>query len=65
MAIHRENPRCPYCLKVIAKAIYKDQSAVPSNMRIFGDTFERWEYEDHRCKEGDKATEEINKLFEQ
>lgn len=51
MALYREYPKCPFCKKVIAKGVYKDQSNLPVSMQIIGDTFIRWEYEKHECEE--------------
>jgi hypothetical protein len=54
MAIYRKQPTCPYCGKVIAKGVYKDQSHLPFMMRVIGDTFLRWEYKKHNCKKKPK-----------
>lgn len=56
MAVYRETPKCPYCGKVIAKGIYKKQN--PFNP-VYGDSFLRWEYKKHNCKEGRKAKKEM------
>ena len=50
MAVFRNAPTCLSCGKTIAKAKYLDQSDLPITMRIIGDTFEGWEYENHDCK---------------
>ena len=51
MARHRQPPECPFCGKVIAKAKYRDQSNLPIQLQLIGDTFEGWAYEDHECEE--------------
>ena len=51
MARHREAPRCPFFNKVIAKPKYSDQSNLPIQLQLIGDTFIGWEYEKHACKE--------------
>jgi len=50
MAIARQPPRCTICGEVVAKGIYKNQSHLPPTMRVFGDTFLRWEPIRHNCK---------------
>jgi hypothetical protein len=62
MAIFRPTPKCPYCGEVIAKAVYIDQSKIPSMMRLIGDTFIRWDYITHTC-EGTKKAEAENKKW--
>jgi hypothetical protein len=47
MAIIKETPTCPFCRKEIAKAVYKETS----NENFVGDTFIKWEYEEHSCEE--------------
>jgi hypothetical protein len=47
MVFYRKTPRCIACGEVIAKAIHKDKKIVGE--LFFGDTFERWEYFDHKC----------------
>ena len=49
--IHRETPKCPFCGKEYAKAVYIDQSDIPLHDKIIGDTFIRWEYSKHSCNE--------------
>lgn len=50
MAIIRRTPTCHLCGAKIAKAVYKDQSKLPLQLRVIGDTFIRWEYIKHDCK---------------
>lgn len=50
MALYRENPKCHKCGGVI-KGIYKDQTDIPVSMRIIGDTFIRWDWQNHKCEE--------------
>jgi len=50
MAIIREEPKCPFCGESIAEAKYRDQSHIPINSRIIGDTFEGWNYKKHKCE---------------
>ena len=50
MAVYRPTPTCENCGEPIAKAIYEDESFLPPNQRLIGDTFLRWEYIDHNCK---------------
>lgn len=50
MAVYRESPLCPKCGHPI-DGIYQDQNDLPSHLRIIGDTFIRWNYEDHKCPE--------------
>jgi hypothetical protein len=62
MARYREAPKCPFCGKVIAKAKYRNQSDLPASMRLIGDTFEGWEYEEHECKEGQDFRDKLPKI---
>lgn len=62
MARYREAPKCPFCGKVIAKAKYRDQSNLPLQMQLIGDTFEGWEYEIHECKEQKEFTDKLPKI---
>ena len=62
MAIYRAHPKCPFCGKVIAKAKYKDQSDIPMSMRLIGDTFIGWEYDNHECKEKEEFINKLPKL---
>jgi hypothetical protein len=48
MAVIRANPKCPKCNGII-HAIYKDQSDLPSIQQIIGDTFIKWDWENHKC----------------
>ena len=50
MALHRDPPTCIFCGKIIAKARYQDQSNIPMQMRLIGDTFIEWVYSKHECK---------------
>jgi hypothetical protein len=61
MAVYRKTPACPYCGKIIAKAVYKNQSHIPFMFRVIGDTFIRWDYIKHNCKGKRKADKEIEK----
>lgn len=45
----RKNPVCLFCGKAIAKAVYLDQSNVDPARCQYGDTFLRWDYDDHKC----------------
>ena len=65
MAVFRKNPKCPYCGEIIAKGIYRDQSNIPSYMRVIGDTFIRWEYLDHTCDGKKKAQGEMAELIDE
>jgi len=50
MAVYREPPKCPFCKKIIAKAIRKIQE--PFEAPVYGDNFICWEYDkDHKCNE--------------
>ena len=49
--IHRQTPRCPFCGKEYAKAVYMNQSDVPLKDKIIGDTFIKWDYSNHSCNE--------------
>lgn len=46
--IHREPPRCIFCGKIIAKAIYHQQPEdTPIHELFIGDSFVCWEYIEH------------------
>jgi hypothetical protein len=47
MAVYRTTPKCFKCGKKQI-GIYQNQSHLPMNLRIIGDTFERWEH-DGKC----------------
>lgn len=49
MAVYREAPICPKC-KEPYKGLYRDESKLPVQMRLIGDTFIRWDIEGHVCK---------------
>jgi hypothetical protein len=53
MARYRRPPTCPHCGKVIAKAVYLDQTDLPLMQRVIGDTFIRWDYNKHTCSKKD------------
>ena len=55
MAVHHTAPTCPFCGKPTAEGIYRDESNIPSFMRIIGDTFIGWTHKDCNCKEAKKA----------
>jgi len=69
MAVFRDTPRCMYCGKEIAKAIFHNHMG----KNFVGDTFSHWEYENHRCKkmieegvkfsESPKGKELLNKIL--
>lgn len=62
MAVFREPPKCPFCKKILAKAVYKDYSGVPVMQMPLGDSFVRWDYEEkHECEE---AKEYWRKYYE-
>lgn len=61
MAVYRQTPTCNYCGKSIAKAIYRDQSHLPTMLRVIGDTFIRWDYKKCKCKGAKKARKEMKK----
>lgn len=63
MAVYRQVPVCAYCGKPIAKGIYKDQSHLPWHQQLIGDTFIRWEYIDHKCKEKCLARRRISRYM--
>lgn len=69
MAVARPTPTCPYCGKIIAKGVYKNQSGIPFMLRVIGDTFLRWDYIKHTCKgkrEADKKMKaEIKKSIDE
>lgn len=58
MAIRRESPKCPKC-GVVIDAIYLDQSDLPEIQRVIGDTFLKWDWENHKC-EGEFSYETVN-----
>ena len=60
MAVYRKTPKCPYCGKVTAKAIYKRQN--PNNP-VFGDLFIRWGYKKHWCLKSAIAKKKQAKEF--
>ena len=62
MAVYRPTPKCSFCGKLIAKAIYDDQSDLPMSMRLIGDTFIRWDYFEHSCKGKRKAMKDMPKI---
>lgn len=45
MAIYRIVPKCPFCSKVIAQAVYNEKSD------FIGDSFSHWKTIEHDCKE--------------
>lgn len=53
MAVFREPPKCPFCKKILAKAVHNNYSGVPIMQMPIGDSFIRWDYEKekHECKE--------------
>lgn len=58
--VFRDPPTCPFCGKVIANAIYN------TNPNFIGDSFSRWEYENHEDCPGLKKTvrdKRINELL--
>ena len=61
MAVARPIPTCSYCGKSTAEGIYKDESDVPSFLRIIGDTFIMWEHKECNCKGAKKARKEAKK----
>lgn len=61
MAVARPIPKCSYCGKSTAEGIYKDESNVPSFLRIIGDTFIRWKHKECNCKGAKKARKEVKK----
>lgn len=54
MAVYRPTPKCSYCGKIIAKAVYSK-----SGTHFIGDTFIRWDYMKHSCKGKRKADAEM------
>jgi hypothetical protein len=63
MAVARLAPKCPFCEKVIAVAVNRNQSDIPSQLRIIGDDFVTWKYLDHTCKEGDDFNKEMKEFW--
>lgn len=61
MAILRAAPRCMYCKEIIAEEIHLDQSDIPTNQQLIGDTFIRWDYKEHECEEGKEYLRLIDK----
>lgn len=61
MALDRSaiTPRCIYCGEIIAKEKHRDQSHIPINQRVIGDTFEGWDYIDHDCKPTKQAAQKL------
>jgi hypothetical protein len=57
MAVHRIPPKCPKCKQPI-KGIYRDESHLPPYQKTIGDTFLRWDFEGHVCKQEIKTKEE-------
>ena len=64
MAVYRPTPTCPYCGKIIAKGVYKNQSKIPSMLRVIGDTFIRWDYIEHTCEGKKKADKEMEDFID-
>lgn len=64
MAVYREPPTCPFCGKVIAEAIYKDYSGYSIMQVPCGDSFERWKFKKHSCKEAKEYWENFYKTPE-
>ncbi len=63
MAVSRQAPRCEFCDEVITEAKYKDQSHLPINMQIIGDTFEGWEYLDHSCRGKEEFQKQVKEVW--
>jgi len=65
---HREPPRCIFCGKVIAEAVYHQQPKDTPIYELFiGNSFVRWEYIEHEDKCAKRyfrkqKLEKINKL---
>lgn len=49
MAIQRQIKKCPKCGEPY-RAIYKNESNFPMQLKTIGDTFIRWDFEGHKCK---------------
>ncbi len=62
MALRRIVPTCYHCGEEIAKAVYKDQSKIPSLMRVIGDNFLRWDYISHKCKKYESTKSKYHKF---
>lgn len=60
MAIRRESPKCVFCGEVIAKEVHIDQSHLPPEQRLIGDTFLHWENIEHECEGAKKFAEKYN-----
>ena len=56
MAVYRETPKCPFCGKVIAKAVIKEK--ILGQPLLYGDNFLRWDYLNHKCKKAPKLSKE-------
>lgn len=61
MAVAHPTPKCSFCGKPTAEGRYKDESYIPSFMRIIGDTFLGWTHKDCNCKGAKKARKEAKK----
>ena len=48
MAVYRQTPTCPFCGKIIAKAVM--YTRLPHQPPKYGDDFSHWEYFKHNCK---------------
>ena len=60
MAVYRPTPKCAFCGKPIARAIYKDYGNMPISMIPFGDSFIRWEFLEHNCPKSKEVEERKN-----
>ena len=55
--VYRETPRCSYCGKPVAKAIYNP----PSSPTFIGDTFSHWKHWLCECEEAVAERERLQK----
>ena len=46
--LYRNPPRCLRCNGVI-HPVYRDQSDLPPQLQVIGDTFSHWDYDGHIC----------------
>ena len=59
MARYRHPPACPFCKKVIAKAVMQSRPSWQHPM--IGDNFSHWKYEKHDCKKKKEFEKNLKK----
>jgi hypothetical protein len=50
MALYRHIPTCLTCKKCLYKAVYKEESDLPTSMQTVGDTFSHFVEGECKCK---------------